>query len=248
MVQRRPWPPLIAGLLILVFLALPVFSIRLGFSDEGNAAKDTTVRQSYDTIAAAFGPGSNGPLFLATTDPNANAQTTAVVTDALSQDPEVAFVQPAFQVGDSDVGVAGVPEVGTAGRGDVGPRRTAARRRAADDRPRRQGRRVHRRRHRLRRLPRRPAAAADRRGARPQLHPVDGRVPQPARAAQGGDPQPAVGRRGLRRDRRHLPVGLGDEPDRRRQGRAGRGVGADDALRHRLRLCRWTTRCSSCRG
>ena len=100
-IQHRPWPAFAVGLSVLVLLALPVLSIRLGFSDEGNAAKDTTIRQSYDTIAAAFGPGTNGPLFLATTDPNATADSTATVTTAIAQDPEVAFVQPAFQVGPS---------------------------------------------------------------------------------------------------------------------------------------------------
>ena len=98
-VQHRPWPAVVVGLVILLVLAAPVLSIRLGFSDEGNAAKDTTVRQSYDTIAAAFGPGANGPLFLATTDPAANADSTAAVTAAIAADPEVSFVQPAFQVG-----------------------------------------------------------------------------------------------------------------------------------------------------
>ena len=56
-----------------------------------------------------------------------------------------------------------------------------------------------------------------------------------ARAAQGGGHEPAVDRRGLRRGRGRLPVGLGQEPHRRRQGRADRGVGADDAVRHRVR-------------
>jgi RND superfamily putative drug exporter len=100
-IQHRPWRAFSVGVLILALLAVPVFSIRLGFSDEGNAAEGTTVRESYDTIAAAFGPGSNGPLFLATTDPNANAQNVGGVTDAIAQDPNVAFVQPAFQVGGS---------------------------------------------------------------------------------------------------------------------------------------------------
>src|SRR5690606_19477663 len=35
-VQHRPWLGLIAGTVFLVVLALPVFGLRLGFSDEGN--------------------------------------------------------------------------------------------------------------------------------------------------------------------------------------------------------------------
>ena len=48
--QRRPWPRAdrrrwsSSSL-----LAVPLFTIRLGFGDEGNAAKDTTVRKAYDT-------------------------------------------------------------------------------------------------------------------------------------------------------------------------------------------------------
>ena len=57
---------------------------------------------------------------------------------------------------------------------------------------------------------RRPAADSDRRGSDPQLPAVDGRVPQLARAAEGSDHEPALGRRGLRRDRAHLPMGLGE--------------------------------------
>jgi putative drug exporter of the RND superfamily len=68
-VQHRPWPMLIAGLAILLLLALPVLSLRLGFSDTGNYPKDTTTRQAYDLTVEGFGPGFNGPLILATTIP-----------------------------------------------------------------------------------------------------------------------------------------------------------------------------------
>ena len=63
-VQRRPWPAFTFGVGVLLLLSLPIFSIRLGFSDEGNAAKGTTVRAAYDTISDGFGPGTNGPLFM----------------------------------------------------------------------------------------------------------------------------------------------------------------------------------------
>ena len=58
-----------------------------------------------------------------------------------------------------------------------------------------------------------------RRRARPELPAADGRVPIAARAAQGRDHEPAVDRRGVRRDRRDLPVGLGR--------RASLGVGKE---------------------
>ena len=45
-------------------LAVPVFDLRLGFSDEGNYPEDTETRQAYDLVADGFGPGYNGRLAL----------------------------------------------------------------------------------------------------------------------------------------------------------------------------------------
>ncbi len=64
-VQHRPWTSLIASTVLLGLLAAPMFSLRLGFSDNGNAAADTDVRQAYDLISEGFGPGFNGPLYIA---------------------------------------------------------------------------------------------------------------------------------------------------------------------------------------
>ena len=61
LIQRQPWPSFIVGTLTLVVLALPVFGLRLGFSDEGNFAEDTTTRQAYDLLADGFGPGLQRP-------------------------------------------------------------------------------------------------------------------------------------------------------------------------------------------
>ena len=57
---RGPRP--CVGAAVLLVLAIPVLGLRLGFSDEGNYAKDTTTRQAYDLLADGFGPGFNGPL------------------------------------------------------------------------------------------------------------------------------------------------------------------------------------------
>jgi len=64
-VQRRPWTAAITGTAILLLLAAPALGLRLGFPDAGNNAPDTTTRQAYDLISDGFGPGANGPLFLA---------------------------------------------------------------------------------------------------------------------------------------------------------------------------------------
>jgi RND superfamily putative drug exporter len=64
MIQRRPWVSLLASLVIMCTFAIPMFSMRLGFGDAGNAAKDTTTRKAYDLIAEGFGPGFSGPLLI----------------------------------------------------------------------------------------------------------------------------------------------------------------------------------------
>ena len=54
-----------AAVVVLVALALPMVSIRLAFTDAGNAPTNLTVRQAYDLLAKGFGPGFNGPLLVA---------------------------------------------------------------------------------------------------------------------------------------------------------------------------------------
>ena len=97
LIQRRPWNAVLAGAGALVLLAIPIFGLRLGFSDEGNYPSDTTTRHAYDVLAEGFGPGFNGPLSLAATVPEGtDASALQAVTDAVAQDPGVAFVSPPF--------------------------------------------------------------------------------------------------------------------------------------------------------
>jgi RND superfamily putative drug exporter len=94
-IQKRPW--LMAGLslAILIALAIPVFSIRLGVADQGNDPTSQTTRRAYDLLAKGFGPGFNGPVLLAA-DFNAGTDQSSVSTfaNSLRQDPDVAFVVP----------------------------------------------------------------------------------------------------------------------------------------------------------
>jgi len=48
----------------MLILAIPVLSLRLGSSDQGNDPSSTTTRQAYDLLADGFGPGFNGSLQL----------------------------------------------------------------------------------------------------------------------------------------------------------------------------------------
>ncbi len=63
-VERRPAVLAIAATAVMVRLAIPVLSLWLGSSDQGNAPSWTTTRQAYDLLAEGFGPGFNGPLML----------------------------------------------------------------------------------------------------------------------------------------------------------------------------------------
>jgi RND superfamily putative drug exporter len=92
-IQRRPWAWAIAGTAVLLVLALPVLSLRLGFSDESNFADDTTTKQAYDLVVEGFGKGSTGPIFLvARVDGPEQIEALAGVNDAVAADPEVESV------------------------------------------------------------------------------------------------------------------------------------------------------------
>jgi putative drug exporter of the RND superfamily len=97
LIQRRPWPFAIGGTLLLVFLAVPLLGIRLGFSDEGNYPEETTTRQAYDLLSEGFGPGFNGPfLVVAEVDGPEGLVAFQQVIDAIATDPGVASVTPAL--------------------------------------------------------------------------------------------------------------------------------------------------------
>jgi len=68
-VERRPALRAVGALIIVVVVALPVFSLRLGLADAGSDPAGTTTRLAYDMLAKGFGPGFNGPLELVTTLP-----------------------------------------------------------------------------------------------------------------------------------------------------------------------------------
>ena len=61
-VQRRPRPVAALAVVVMAVLAIPVLSLRLGATDQGNHQESQTTRQAYDLLAEGFGPGFNGPL------------------------------------------------------------------------------------------------------------------------------------------------------------------------------------------
>jgi len=92
---RRPWLATIAGTLVLLVLAAPFASLRLGQPDDGNDRAGSTTRAAYDTLARGFGPGFNGPLLLAASVPDGGRAALDDVRAAVAADPDVAAVTPA---------------------------------------------------------------------------------------------------------------------------------------------------------
>ena len=97
LIQRRPWPAFALGAGVLVVLTIPLFSIRLGFGDTGNAQPDQTVRKAYDLLAEGFGPGFNGPLVVTLEGaPAADPATVKAFATTLqsTEGVQVAFARP----------------------------------------------------------------------------------------------------------------------------------------------------------
>jgi putative drug exporter of the RND superfamily len=94
-IKRRPILPAVCALLVIIVVALPYFSLRLGLSDQGNDPTGTTTRTAYDLLADGFGPGFNGPLILVTN--NAGPANVAVLDrlgTAVGTQQDVARVAP----------------------------------------------------------------------------------------------------------------------------------------------------------
>jgi putative drug exporter of the RND superfamily len=96
LIERHPWPGMIAGLAIMLVLASPVLALRLGNSDAGNNPPAQTTRQAYDLLAKGFGAGVNGPLLLVASLPHRDDATAlASVASAVRADSDVAAVSAA---------------------------------------------------------------------------------------------------------------------------------------------------------
>ena len=85
---------------LLLILAIPFLSMRLGSADAGTDPANTTTRKAYDLLAKGFGPGYNGPLQLvaevdsASADGGVPARATAVAKTPGRRRREPAEVHP----------------------------------------------------------------------------------------------------------------------------------------------------------
>jgi putative drug exporter of the RND superfamily len=108
MLEKRPLVLAGVATLVMLLLAAPALTMRLGSGDAGSDPADTTTRKAYDLLARGFGPGFNGPLQLVAQvkDDAGKAAFTRVVDAVGKTDGVVAASQPAFIGDDKDVGFA----------------------------------------------------------------------------------------------------------------------------------------------
>jgi len=107
-VQRRPWPAVVGGLVLIVALATQLTHIRFGFPDAGNGARELTTRRAYDLLAEGFGDGFNGPLIAVVGDGETQVRDADVeaTIEAIGATDGVAAVVPfAFEAPDGTVSI-----------------------------------------------------------------------------------------------------------------------------------------------
>jgi RND superfamily putative drug exporter len=130
----------ISALVIIIALAIPAFSLRLGLPSDEYSPTTSSARKAYDLVATGFGPGVNGPLLVvveglpAVTDADKNAvrqqiiaqyaQQSGVSVDTLSAnvtpeltaqlDAQVAQYAPYYQLGKVATSIGDVDLVASA--------------------------------------------------------------------------------------------------------------------------------------
>jgi RND superfamily putative drug exporter len=111
--QKRPLTYATLATALMLLIAVPILSLRLGAVDSGSDPSSTTTYKAYNLLAKGFGPGFNGPLQLvATADSSAQRGQFGHVIAAIKQTPDVVSVSPAVVVG-GDVVTANVFERGS---------------------------------------------------------------------------------------------------------------------------------------
>src|SRR3954453_19515334 len=93
-VQEHRLPLAAAALIVMLALAVPALSLRLGSSDAGQDPASSTTRKAYDLLAKGFGPGFNGTFQIVARTPNGKADLPKVqqLATALQRTPGLAAV------------------------------------------------------------------------------------------------------------------------------------------------------------
>jgi len=97
-VVKRRWVFAILGIVLLVGLTIPTFSMRQLHNDAGNDSTSQTTRKAYDLLAKGFGPGFNGPLqFVVQIPAKTSPAAVTQVAAAIKTEPGIADVsKPTF--------------------------------------------------------------------------------------------------------------------------------------------------------
>ncbi len=111
-VTGRPVAVVVAGLALLIAIALPAAHMRLGLPDGGSKSTSTTERRAYDLLTKSFGPGFNGPLTIVVDAPELTAkeqkQLASGVAEGLETFPGVAAVSQPMQNATGEVTIVSV--------------------------------------------------------------------------------------------------------------------------------------------
>jgi RND superfamily putative drug exporter len=86
MVSNHPWPWGVASVIVLVVLAIPLFSITLGQPDNGTNPTSQSNRRAYDLLKQGFGVGVNGPLTVVVKLPKQSSSATQSLLTTMSKD------------------------------------------------------------------------------------------------------------------------------------------------------------------
>ena len=90
-VHRRPRALSLLALLLMVVLAIPTLTLRLGTADAGDDPAGSTTHKAYEMLASGFGPGFNSSFTVAVQTTGAEQQSqVAHLVDALAHTPGVA--------------------------------------------------------------------------------------------------------------------------------------------------------------
>jgi RND superfamily putative drug exporter len=95
LIQTRPWPLMLAALVVMVAFLAPVSSLRLDNSDAGTDPPSTSTYQAFTLLAGGFGPGFNGPLSIVAELPHpGDIAALPALRAAVARTPDVVAVTP----------------------------------------------------------------------------------------------------------------------------------------------------------